>query len=227
MKKVFRAFICLALLLEFLFPLGRAHATKSLNAEQKLLDHGYELSETGMREVLMKRDSSSMMYCLKYIEQEQLVNLLPEVESYLDFLESKDYVDEGSKLLVVQCILALDKNMDPEVLDGYLLRIRRLLYDVKTGDKDYRGAPVHAYNALLAAHIYQAIDIYDDLLYLSATDIMKSGEYPFDTKKLFEIYGERVSESDIDLILDAHQDRPERQGYILRRAREHGKRLED
>ena len=225
MKKATLVILCSATLLEFSPPLNSVHATKTLNIEQKLVDRGYDLSEAGMGEVLTNRDDSVMLYCLMYIEQEQFVNLLSEVESYLDFVKDKGYTNEGAQLMIVRCIFALDKNMDMETLDGYLKRIRRLLYDVKSGDDDFRGAPIHAYNALLATQKYQAVDIYEDLLYLSTTDIMKGGDYPFDTKKLFELYGDRVSENDLDTMLDAWQDWPERQAFILRRAREHVKRL--
>ena len=123
--------------------------------------------------------------------------------------------------------MALDDEMTAETLDGYVKRIRRLLYDVKEGDKDYRGTPTGAYFALLAAQKYKSVDIYDDLLYLAATDILKGGDFPSDTRMLFELYGDRVSEADIDMLLDAYHDRPERPAFILRRAREHGKRLEE
>lgn len=226
MKKALLILLCLAALGQISPPLNSVHATKTLNIEQGLVGRGYELSEAGMGEVLTNRDESAMLDCLLYIEQEQFVNLLSEVESYLDFVKEKGYANEGDQLMIVRCVFALDKNMDMETLDGYLKRIRRLLYDVKSGDDDFRGAPIHAYNALLATQKYQAVDIYEDLLYLSATDIMKGGDYPFDTKKLFELYGDRVSENDLDTMLDAWQDWPERQTFILRRAREHGLRLE-
>lgn len=232
MRKLHWVAICSFALLESALSLNRAHAGRlnndtSIDFARKLAERGYEPSEAGMREVLTARDRGATLFCLKYIEQEQFVNLLPDVESYLAFLEDGErYVDEGSRLLVVQCILAIDKTMTPEVLDGYMKRIRRLLHDVGPGDKDYRGVPIHAYNALLAAQKYKAVDIYDDLLYLSVTNRMKA---PSETEHLFDLYGDRVSESDIDMMLSTSQDRPKwhnYEKYVLRRAREHGFRLD-
>lgn len=205
----------------------RSNATASLEIEGNITKRGYELSESGMRKALQNQeDFRAVHYCLLYIAQEQLISLVPDVQDSLKYWEGRLEIDEGSKLLFIRCLLAIDKDLSEDKLAAYLKRIRRLLYDVKKGDEDFRGVPIHAYNALLAAQEYWDVDIYEDLLYLCATDTMYGGEYPFAARKLFELYGGGMPESDLNTLLEACQDRPGQQEFILRRAREHGMRLE-
>jgi len=214
-----------------------ACAAKGLSGDKdpgydlRLQRNGYELTEESLRKVFDNCDTNVITDCIGYIEQQQMVGLLPDVKAYFAKLDRKESSTkdcpmpepESTRLRYVQCILALDKNMDQKTLDAYLVRIRRRLFDVKEGDAGYYGSPINAYNALLAAQKYQHVDIREDLEFLSMTDIMKLDNVP--TERLFELYGNDLRDSDIDELLKPWKDNPERQEFILRRAKEHGLKL--
>lgn len=198
------------------------HAEKRDDVEDRLTERGYELTEAGMREILNNQDVPVIAPCLKFIEREQFVGLLPDVKSYLESLEGSDYASETRRLRAIWCIIAIDKNMPQRTAEGYLERIRHNLYNEDTVRERPRSAPVSAYHALLAAQKYQGEDIYSDLVFLGSTNIMREGDYPFTTMKLFELYGDQVRESDIDTMIEAWRDSPKRQEFILGRVRDHG-----
>jgi hypothetical protein len=197
------------------------------DAEAIFAKHGYELSEESMRRALNDRDSSVVFQCLLQIEKQQYTGLVPEVQAYLNYVESENVYDKGSRFAFTRCLLSIEESMNEEVLEAHLREIRAVLYKSdKRGDDGYI-YPIHAFYALLAAQEFWDVDIYDDLLYLSCTDIIRGSlDYPAHTAELFQLYGDRVSESDIDMILAAWPERPKRREFALRRAREHGKRLE-
>lgn len=196
--------------------------------DAKIAKQGYELTEDGMREALSNRDESVIFECLLYIEREKLSTLVSEVREYIEYVERENLYDSGTRLTFVRCLLATDQGITDENLQTQLKQIRKVLFESGVpGDEGYI-YPIHAYFALLAAEEYHGTDIYDDLLFLSCTNIIKgSADYPSHTKKLFDLYGDRVTDSDLDTMLAAWEDQPNRQQFILRRAREHGLRIQD
>jgi hypothetical protein len=204
---------------------NHALARKIQDVGESLRERGYELTEPGMRKALNSADSSVVFDCLKYIEQEQLVGLGPDVKSLLAQTDADATVSESAKLRFVQCVLAVDKKLEATVLESYLKRIRRMLFEVAVGHDDYRGVPISAYNALMAANKYWHTDVFSDLMCLACSDIMKDGAKSFVVKDLFERYGDQITESHLDSLLAAAEDHPGRREYILRRAKEHGLRL--
>lgn len=201
---------------------GSAYASNwTLDIEKSIRQEGYELSTEGIRKALSARDWEVLPQCLEYIEREQIVELLPDVKAFFKEVDQQEMY-EGIKLVFVTCILSIDKEMKKQEQDAFVDRIRKLLFG-----NQYNTLPIEGYVALLAAQKYQGVDIYGDLLLLSCADIMKGGDFPSDCRKLFELYGDRVTEADLDKMLEASKDSPKRQGFILRRAREHGLRLEE
>jgi hypothetical protein len=87
---------------------------------------------------------------------------------------------EEDKCFYFPCIFAPNEKTNPKPPAKYLAPIRSVLYEVKEGNPDYHGTPIHAYNAPVAAHTYKGIDIHEDLRTLSTTDILGKNE---DTKR--------------------------------------------
>lgn len=213
--------LTLILLLQLGLTITQANASKmKRDIEGNIKKHGYDLSESGIRAALTDANREVVYDSMEYIEQKQLTGLLPEVKALFEHADRQEMF-EGVKLRFLRCVISIDKNMPDNVRTGYLERIRKHLFS-----DEYKSVPIQAYIALIAAQEHLGVDIYDDLVHLSCTDIMGSGDFPFDTRTLFELYGDKVTEADLDKMLEAWSDAPKREEFILRRAREHGMRLE-
>jgi len=188
----------------------------------QLVERGYELTEAGLRKVFQNNDEEVMLDCVLYIKQVKMAGLIPEVKSYFAKLEQSISAippSEDEKIMFIGCILALDKNLDQKTLDRYLTQIRRRLFESSSDAPK----PIQAYVALLDAQKGQGANIREDLEFLCMTDILKPVEDQIQC--LFELYGKDLRDSDIDELLKARKDNPELQELILRRAKEHGLKL--
>lgn len=226
MNKILLVTATLAIAFLLFFPIN-ASATKMANYGERLTRYGYELTESGMRNALESDRLRDVYTAFNYIAQEEITNLVPDVKVALSELEKKKHLGQSSHIKAISCLLFIEKNMSIRDFNAYMTRIRHQLYEVKEGDKDFRGAPISAYVALLAAQKGKKVDIYDDLMYLGSSEIMRGkSEHSFVIEKLFKLYGEEVPDADIDTLLESWSDWPERQQDILRNARKYGKRLE-
>jgi len=190
-----------------------------------LVKNGYELTEAGLRKVFQNNNEQEKhlkMDCVCYIREKEMAGLLPEVKSYLAEIEQSVSAIEppkDNKMIVMGCILALDKNMDQKTLDRYLTQIRKRLFESSSEDP----MPIQAYEALLDAQKGQGVNIREDLEFLCMTDILKPAEDQI--RDLFELYGKDLRDSDIDELLKARKDNPELQELILHHAKQHGLKL--
>lgn len=200
--------------------------------ESILKKKGYELSEEGVRQALETREFELLIPSLKYIEKKRYSNLTSNVKSSFVYWEAYDsnyfQLPESSKLIFISCLFSIDTKMSQNEINVYMARIRRMLYEVKKGDKDYLGSPTHAYVALVAAKKYKGVDIFDDLLFISITNTFnRRPKHSPSISDLFKYYGDEITDSDIDMLLENWSDWPARQDFILSNARAHGKRLEE
>jgi len=188
---------------------------------------GIELSDSGIREGLQLDHIGKVHACLNYIEEQKLYDFLPDVKACLEKWEEKELSTDEHYHLFFPSLFAINTEMTNEELDGYMNRIRRQLFDVKKGDPGYRSFPLFSYTALIAAQEHTDVDIYDDLLLLGCTGAIdglhKSSSV---IMTLFSLYRSKIREKDLDTLLEAWKDFPERQAFILRCAREHGIRFE-
>jgi len=226
-----RSVFLLLVTLELVFASTQSFASDpGARPDLELKGAGYELTVEGLRQVFIRGKPVDVYAFARYITQyikkkedrEKYVGLVPDIKNYLES-RAERRSKEGLRMQCVRALFALENNMSRDDVEKYVRRVRENLF-VKKKFK------LGSFSALLAANTYKDIDIEEDLIHLSKTDILDRSPGKLVLKipigELFKRYHKTLTEAQILDIMAQWPGHPDLQNHILESAKRKGLLLE-
>ena len=224
MRSVFLPLVTLA----FVFTSRPAFASDpGAHPGKYLIGAGYELTVEGLREVFTRGKPIDRSALFRYVAKEEnrakFAALVPDIKNYLQTLPDRSSY-EGQRMRCIAALFAVEKNMSKEDIEKHVKRIRETLFVKK------KIGVLSACRALVAAHEHRGVDIRDDLIHLSKTDILDHSPEKLCLKipigELFRLYHTTLTEAEILDIMTQWPEHQHLQNYALESAKRRGFLLE-
>lgn len=177
---------------------------------------GYRLDALSLWQVFLCRDMQAITSALDVAIARKYTTLVPAIRDCRTTLDPSVYWKFATWCDCTRALYILDSCYSVSEIENDMDILRESIFHKTT-----KGIPSFEVRTLMAAATYQHVNIKDDLIRLSTTDIMKLRANRIH-RELFERYGNTLTDSEISGLRNAWKGSLERQAHIDRLAAEFG-----